>query len=39
MALAGIISGQLVYQQFVADFQRAPAVSQEDDVKVCRGAA
>ncbi len=37
MALAGIISSQLVYKQFVSDFRKAPPISQEEDVKVCWG--
>lgn len=35
MALAGILSSQLVYLHFVADFQRCPPLSMQDDVKVC----
>jgi asparagine synthase (glutamine-hydrolysing) len=35
MALAGILSSQLVYHQFVVDYQTAPPLSQADDVKVC----
>ncbi len=37
MALAGVLSSQLVYQQFVADFNMSPPLSADDDVKVCRG--
>src|SRR5207302_2818837 len=36
MALAGILSSQLIHQQFVANFQMPVALSQHDDVKVCR---
>lgn len=35
MALAGILSSQLVYLQFVSDFKRPPPLSAADDVKVC----
>ena len=38
MALAGIISTQLVHRQFVADFQMPPPLSDRDGVKVCRGS-
>jgi asparagine synthase (glutamine-hydrolysing) len=38
MALAGIISTQLVHHQFVEDFQTRPPLSARDDVKVCRGS-
>lgn len=37
MALAGILSTQLVHQQFVADFHMPPPLSDADDVKVCVG--
>lgn len=37
MALVGILSSQLVYQQFVADFQLSPPLLATDDVKVCYG--
>lgn len=37
MALAGVLSSQLVHQQFVADFKMPPPLSANDDVKVCRG--
>ncbi|MBN2472494.1 MAG: asparagine synthase (glutamine-hydrolyzing) [Anaerolineae bacterium] len=37
MALAGILSTQLVHQQFVADFKMPPPLSEADDVKVCVG--
>lgn len=36
MALAGIISSQLVHQQFVAGMCPVPALAEKDDVKVCR---
>jgi asparagine synthase (glutamine-hydrolysing) len=36
MALAGILSTQLVHQQFVANFRMPAPLSQRDDVKVCR---
>jgi hypothetical protein len=36
MALAGIISTQLVERQFVSGFRRAPAIDGDDDVKVVR---
>jgi asparagine synthase (glutamine-hydrolysing) len=35
MALAGILSSQLVYQQFVKDFRMPPPLSAQEDVKVC----
>jgi asparagine synthase (glutamine-hydrolysing) len=35
MALAGILSTQLVHQQFVAGFRMPPPLSARDDVKVC----
>jgi asparagine synthase (glutamine-hydrolysing) len=35
MALAGILSSQLVHHQFVVDYRTAPPLSQADDVKVC----
>jgi asparagine synthase (glutamine-hydrolysing) len=35
MALAGILSSQLVYQQFVKDFRMPPPLDERDDVKVC----
>ena len=37
MALAGILSTQLLYWKFVTDFQTAAPISDDDDVKVCRG--
>jgi asparagine synthase (glutamine-hydrolysing) len=36
MALAGILSTQLVYTRFVDDFHLAPPLAVPDDVKVCR---
>jgi asparagine synthase (glutamine-hydrolysing) len=36
MALAGILSTQLVHQLFVKDFHRPPPLSAKDPVKVCR---
>ena len=35
MALVGILSTQLVHQQFVSDFQLSSPLSDQDDVKVC----
>jgi asparagine synthase (glutamine-hydrolysing) len=35
MALAGILSAQLVHQQFITDFKMPPPLSLMDDVKVC----
>jgi asparagine synthase (glutamine-hydrolysing) len=35
MALAGILSSQLVYMQFVSDFKMPPPLAAHDDVKVC----
>lgn len=37
MALAGILSSQLIYRQFVADFKMPPPLSEADDVKVYIG--
>jgi asparagine synthase (glutamine-hydrolysing) len=37
MALAGIVSSQLLQGQFVACFRGAAAVSEKEDVKVCAG--
>jgi asparagine synthase (glutamine-hydrolysing) len=37
MALVGILSSQLVYHQFVADFTMPSPLSNTDDVKVCIG--
>jgi asparagine synthase (glutamine-hydrolysing) len=36
MALAGILSTQLVHRAFVTDFQRPPPISSRDRVKVCQ---
>ncbi len=36
MALAGILSTQLVHQSFVEDFRVSPSLDAMDDVKVCR---
>lgn len=36
MALAGIISSQLLHFQFVEDFRSAPSIGEADQVKVCR---
>jgi asparagine synthase (glutamine-hydrolysing) len=36
MALAGMISTQLLVDQFITHFRTAPPVSAPDDVKVCR---
>ena len=36
MALAGILSTQLLHRLFVEDFKRAPALGAKDPVKVCR---
>jgi asparagine synthase (glutamine-hydrolysing) len=36
MALAGILSTQLVHQLFVKNFQRPRPLSAEDRVKLCR---
>jgi asparagine synthase (glutamine-hydrolysing) len=38
MALAGIISTQLVSEQFVKDFRLSNPLSEDDDVKVCLGS-
>jgi asparagine synthase (glutamine-hydrolysing) len=35
MALAGILSSQLVYKQFVSDFKMSPPLNANDDVKIC----
>ena len=37
MALAGILSSQLVFRQFVKDFRMPPPLSNADDVKLCCG--
>ena len=36
MALAGILSTQLVHRLFIEDFRRLPPLSAKDPVKVCR---
>lgn len=36
MALAGILSSQLVHQQFVSNFKIPPPLTLDDDVKICR---
>ena len=36
MALAGIISTQLLHHQFIDKFQRAPVLRETDQVKTCR---
>jgi asparagine synthase (glutamine-hydrolysing) len=36
MALAGILSTQLVHHHFVANFKTPPPLTGDDDVKVCR---
>ena len=36
MALAGVISSQLLHHQFLKNFQHARPLSASDDVKVCR---
>jgi asparagine synthase (glutamine-hydrolysing) len=38
MALAGILSSQLVHHQFVKSFSMPPPLGQRDDVKVCSRA-
>jgi asparagine synthase (glutamine-hydrolysing) len=35
MALAGILSSQLVYLQFISDFKMPPPLSEAEDVKIC----
>jgi asparagine synthase (glutamine-hydrolysing) len=35
MALAGILSTQLIYLQFISDFKMPPPLSAAEDVKVC----
>lgn len=37
MALAGILSSHLVYQQFVSGFRMPAPLSEADDVKICMG--
>lgn len=39
MALAGILSTQLVHHRFIKDFRRPPPLSEKDRVKVCRVSA
>jgi len=39
MALAGVISSQLLHDQFVRDFRKPPPLDGRDDVKVCGGTA
>lgn len=36
MALAGILSAQLVHRQFIEDFRAPPPLSDRDNVKLCR---
>lgn len=36
MALAGILSSQLIHALFIANFKLPPALSAQDNVKVCR---
>ncbi len=36
MALAGILSSQLIHRQFMADFKMPPPLAETDPVKVCR---
>lgn len=38
MALAGVLSAQLLHQRFVKDFRISRPVADGDDVKVCRGS-
>lgn len=38
MALAGILSSQLVHQQFVSHFKMPPPLTPDDDVKICHSA-
>lgn len=37
MALAGILSSHLIFQQFVSQFRMPPPLSETDDVKICHG--
>lgn len=37
MALAGIVSSQLLHHQFIEHFAKPPPLSKRDDVKVCTG--
>ena len=39
MALAGILSTQLVHHHFVNKFSQPPPLSTQDEVKICRGPA
>jgi asparagine synthase (glutamine-hydrolysing) len=39
MALVGIISTQLLHQQFVENFELRPPLTRADRVKICRGPA
>lgn len=36
MALVGILSTQLLHQQFIADFRAPPPLSKNDNIKICR---
>ncbi len=38
MALAGILSTELVHRAFISDFHMTPPLADRDDVKVCLGA-
>ncbi|HSF80113.1 MAG TPA: asparagine synthase (glutamine-hydrolyzing) [Anaerolineales bacterium] len=35
MALAGVLSAQLLHRQFIADYRMPPSLSDAEDVKVC----
>lgn len=37
MALAGILSTQLVHHQFIANFNKSRPITETDDIKVCYG--
>ena len=39
MALAGIVSSQLLHHQFVRDFRKPPPLDGRDDLKICGGTA
>lgn len=39
MALAGVLSAQLLYRRFVRDFRTSRPIANSDDVKVCRGSS
>ena len=39
MALAGILSTQLLHQKFVTGFESSAPISDDDDLKVCRGGS